>query len=229
MQGLSLPEIAESLHAYLLDVRDECGWSGPVDMVCHSIGTCIVRYLLEVVDGAERKQAVRQLIGLGPPNKGSALAELFNDPQRGEEIINRLTGVFVPRGYDPAADRLVQDVRPGSPVIHNLRTAGLRSDITYRIIVTANPDDVPGFFPWFQGRTWELAENGRYRATLEGDGIVAHRESALPGISLEVLSASLEGEDHLPAPDQYCHVNLPRNPLVIDRIMQYLTGAVIPD
>ncbi len=63
-----------------------------------------------------------QLIGLGPPNNGSALAELFNDPTHGEKIINRLTGVFVPRGYDPAADQLVQDVRPGSPVIHNLRT-----------------------------------------------------------------------------------------------------------
>jgi hypothetical protein len=68
-----------------------------------------------------------------------------------------------------------------------------------------------------------MAEDGKYRATLDGDGIVAHQESALPGISLDVLSASLEGEDHLPSPDQYCHINLPRNPLVIDRIMHYLT------
>ena len=229
MQGSALPEIAESLNTYLREVRDESGWSGPVDIVCHSIGTCIVRYLLEVVDGREREQVVRQLIGLGPPNKGSALAELFNDPERGEEIINRLTGVFVPRGYDPAADRLVQDVRPGSTVISSLRTAGLRSDITYRIIVTANPEDAPGFFPWFKGKTWEMAEDGRYRSTLEGDGIVAHRESVLPGISLDVLSASLNGEDHLPEPDQYCHINLPRNPVVIDRIMQYLIGEVVPD
>jgi hypothetical protein len=175
------------------------------------------------MDGTERKQTVRQLIGLGPPNKGSALAELFSDPKHGGEIINRLTGVFVPPGYDPAADRLVQDVRPGSPVIHNLRTAGLRSDITYRVIVTANPEDIPGFFPLFKGKTWELTENGRYRATLEGDGIVSHQDSGLPGISLDVLSASLEGESHLPAADQFCHINLPRNPLVIDRIMQYLT------
>jgi pimeloyl-ACP methyl ester carboxylesterase len=225
MKGASLPEIGESLQSFLQDVRKENAWSGPVDIVCHSIGTCIVRYLLEVVDGTERKQAVRQLIGLGPPNKGSALAELFNDPQRGEEIINKLTGVFVPQGYDPAADRLVQDVRPGSPVIHNLRTAGLRSDITYRIIVTANPEDIPGFFPWFEGKTWEMAADGRYRATLDGDGIVAHRESVLPGISLDILSASTEREDHLPAPDQYCHINLPRNPLVIDRIMHYLTDT----
>jgi hypothetical protein len=69
-----------------------------------------------------------------------------------------------------------------------------------------------------------MAENGKYRATLKGDGIVAHQESVLPGISLDILSVSPEGEDHLPAPDQYCHINLPRNPLVIDRIMHYLTN-----
>jgi triacylglycerol lipase len=127
MQGSAFPEIAESLHDYLREVRDETGWSGPVDIVCHLIGTCFVCYLIEGVDMTERKLAVRQLIGLGPPNNGLALAELFNDLPRGEKIINRLTGVFVPQGCDPAADRFVREVRPGSPVIHNLRTAGLRS------------------------------------------------------------------------------------------------------
>ncbi|MFY9800425.1 MAG: acetyltransferase [Methanoregula sp.] len=225
MKDSALPAISESFHDYLQEVRDENGWHGPVDIVCHSLGTCIARYLLEVIDGAEQKQAVRQLIGLGPPNNGSALAELFNDPEHAEGIINRLTGVFVPHGYDPAADRIVQDVRPRSPVMHSLRTAGLRPDITYRIIVTGNPGDVPGFFPWFRGKTWEMDDDGRYRATLKGDGVVAHRESELPGISLEVLSASPDGEDHLPAPDQYCHINLPRNPVVIERIMHYLTSG----
>jgi triacylglycerol lipase len=225
MKGSALPEIAELLHNYLRKVRDETGWSGPVDIVCHSIGTCIVRYLLEVVDGTERKHKVRQLIGLGPPNTGSALAELFSDPKSSEEIINRLTGVFVPKGFDPAADQLVQDVRPGSAVIRNLRTVGLRSDITYRIIVATNPNNAPGFFPWFDGKTWEMTDDGRYRATLDGDGVVAQRESELPGISLDILPASLESENPLPSPDQYCHINLPRNPLVIDRIIQYLTNT----
>jgi len=224
MQGSALPEIAGSFNTYLRKVRDENDWSGPVDIVCHLIGTCIVRYLLEVVDGIDRTQPVRQLIGLGPPNNGSALAELFNDPQRGEAIINRLTSVFVPQGFDPAADQLVQDVRPGSPVIRSLRTAGLRSDIAYRIIVTANPENVSGFFPLFEGKTWERTVDGKYQATLDGDGVVTHRESVLPGISLDILSASPEQEDHLPEPDQYCHINLPRNQMVIDQIMQYLTS-----
>jgi pimeloyl-ACP methyl ester carboxylesterase len=224
MRESALPEIAGSFGNYLHEVREDNNWSGPVDIVCHSLGTCIVRYLLEVSDGEKRTQAVRQLIGLGPPNTGSALAELFHDAERGEEIINRLTGVFVPKGFDPAADRIVQDVRPGSKVMHTLRTAGLRTDITYRIIVTGNPEDDLKFFPWFEGKTWEIADDGKYHATLEGDGVVAHRESVLPGISLDILSASLEPEGHLPAPDQYCHINLPKNPVVIDRIMQYLTG-----
>jgi pimeloyl-ACP methyl ester carboxylesterase len=225
MRGSPLPQTAASLDAYLREIREENGWSGPVDIVCHSLGTCIARYLLEVMDGKERTQAVRQLIGLGPPNTGSALAELFNDPKHGAEIINRLTGVFVPKGFNPATDQLVQDVRPKSPVMHSLRTAGLRTDILYRIIVTTNPGDEPGFFPLFEGKTWEIGDDGKYRPTLEGDGVVAHRESVLPGISLDLLSASPGGEGRLPAPDQYCHINLPRNPEVIGRIMQYLNST----
>ena len=109
-------------------------------------------------------------------------------------------------------------------VISNLIRAGLRPDITYRIIVTTNPKDVPGFFPWFEGKTWEIAEDGKYRATFDGDGVVAHRESELPGISIEILSASLNYANNLPSPDQFCHINLLKNPLLIDRIMEYLTG-----
>ena len=47
-----------------------------------------------------------------------ALAELFYDPKRGEEIINKLIDVFVPRGFDSMSDRIVKDVRPGSVVIN---------------------------------------------------------------------------------------------------------------
>jgi pimeloyl-ACP methyl ester carboxylesterase len=224
MRDRGLPEISEALQDYIRTIRHDSSWSGPVDIVCHSMGTCIVRYLLEVEDDTERSHNVRQLIGLGPPNNGSALAELFHDPKRGEEIINKLTGIFVPRGFDPASDRIVQDVRPGSPVMDHLFTAGLRSDITYRIIVTINPDNSCGFFPWFDGKTWEIADDGQYRATLYGDGVVPRRESMLPGISPDIIPAPRDQVDHLPAPYQYCHINLPKNPLVIERIMQYLTG-----
>ncbi|NYT17029.1 MAG: acetyltransferase, partial [Methanomicrobiales archaeon] len=184
-----------------------------------SMGTCVARYLLEVEDGKTRTHAVRQLIGLGPANNGSALAELFNHPVHGEIVANRLRGVFVPKGFDPQTDQSVRDARPDSPVIQRLRTAGLRPDITYRVIVGTNPEGIPGFFPWFEGRTWEMAEDGRFRATLEGDGVVAFRESELPGIPIDIIPAS-RGQGT--PPDLFCHINLPRNPLIIDRLVQYL-------
>jgi len=227
MNGADIPELAAALASFVSEKRDENGYAGPVDIVCHSIGTCIARFVLEVMDRNDRHQNVRQLIGLGPPNNGSALAELFHDPLMGGEIINRLTGVFVPRGFDPSADSLVQDVRPASPAMHILRSAGIRSDITYRVIVTANPGGRPDFFPLFKGKTWDLDREGRWQQTWEGDGIVSHNESRLPGISLDILP--LDPDDALPSllPDQYCHLNLPRNPVVIERVMQYLTHPVL--
>jgi triacylglycerol lipase len=210
---------ADALAAFVRERRDETGYDGPVDIVCHSLGTCIAREYLEVVDGTARRKQVRQLIGLGPPNNGSALAEIFSDPDHGPAIIERLTGVFVPEGFDPLADPLVQDVRPGSLPMRRLRRAGLRPDITYRVVVTGNPDGCHEFFPWFEGRTWEQGEGGKWQTTLEGDGCVAHSESALPGVPLEIL---MPGLDRLIPPLQYCHIYLPRNPRVIDRVMEHL-------
>jgi len=217
---------AAALQAYIHDMRDGTGYAGPVDIVCHSVGTCITRYLLEVMDGTARKERVRQMIGLGPPNNGSSLAELFHDPLMGGKIIDRLTGVFVPKGFDPAGDVIVQDVRPASPAMHKLRSAGIRPDITYRILVTANPWKSPDFFSLFEGKTWDLDSDGSWQKTWDGDGIVTHRESQLPGISLDILPAGPDGSGDLPPPDQYCHINLPKNPVVMDRILQYLTQPV---
>jgi triacylglycerol lipase len=222
----SLPAIAVALSGYLAAKRAENGYDGPVDIVCHSIGTCAARYLLEVLDGAARKERVRQLIGIGPPNNGSALAELFNDPDRHGEIIGQLAGVFVPEGFDPGADLIVQDVRPDSPVMQRLRRAGPRPDITYRVIVAANPGGESAFFPWFGGRTYELTGDGKYRTTLDGDGIVAHRESVLPGILPDVITPGDYLGDPLPPPGQYCHIHLPRNPAVMERVTRYLCQPV---
>lgn len=106
-----------------------------------------------------------------------------------------------------------------------LRTAGIRKDILYRIIVTGNPEGTPAFFPLFAGKTWEIGTDGRYRQTLEGDGVVAHSESRLPGISLDIIPSGPDPSGQYPRPDLFCHINLPRNPAVIDRMMQYLTGV----
>lgn len=227
MNGIDIAELAIALDESITDMRNDSGYTGPIDIVSHSVGTCITRYLLEVVDGTAHDQKVRQLIGLGPPNNGSALAELFHDPMKGGEVINRLTGIFLKPGFDPSADPIVQDVRPGSPVMQALRSAGIRSDITYRIIVTGNPGGRSDFFPQFSGKTWDIAPDGGWQETYEGDGIVPHRESRLPGISLDILSLDPDDAAQSLPSGQYSHINLPKNPVVIDRIMRYLTQTTL--
>ena len=222
MAGEDMPCIARALGDHLREYREETGYDGQADIVAHSLGACITRHYLEVADGAARRERVRQLIALGPPNSGSALAELFNDPEQGSAIIGRLEGVFVPAGFDPAADPIVQDVRPKSRFMAGLRAAGTRRDIAYRIIVTANPSGNPGFFPLFNGKTWERGDDGGYRLTLEGDGIVPNRESALPGIAPELVLPGSDAPGDHPRPDLFCHISQPRNPIVIDRILRYL-------
>jgi len=223
MQDTSLEDISRAFGDYLWKVRSDERWEGPVDIVCHSVGTCIARYFLEVGDGISRHEKVRQLIGIGSPNNGSALAELFFNPQYGPKIIEQLNGVFVPQGFDPDTDPVVQDVRPASKTMQQLRLAGIRDDITYHMIVTANPYRIPAFFPLFEGKTWESSESGEYSMTENGDGIVANRESVLPGVTLDVLPASPDDTIDMIPVDQYCHINLLRNPQVLGRIMEYLT------
>jgi pimeloyl-ACP methyl ester carboxylesterase len=226
MKESAVPEIATALGEYIGSMREREEYRGPVDLVCHSMGSLIARYFLEVQDGITQQESVRQLICLGPPNMGSALAELFNDPDHRDEILRKLSGIFVPREYNPGTDPLVQDVRPGSTVMQQLEGAGTRPDIIYRIIVTTNTQEDPAFFPWFLGKTWERGDGGNYRTTFKGDGIVAHTESCLPGISPDMIASHREDTEPALSPEQYCHINLPRNPVIMERILQYLTGPV---
>lgn len=217
MSDIPLPEIAAALGDHISLMREETGYAGPVDMVCHSVGSCVARYLLEVM---EREEKVRQLICLGPTNNGSSLSELFNDPEHGPQILDRLAGVFVPRRYDPADDVIAQEVRPGSRTIAALREAKPRHDIMYRLILTANLSATPAFFPYFEGKTWTLDSDGEWGTTYAGDGIVPHTDAYLPGAGLDILpidSARL-GEH----PELYCHITLPKNPEVMERVMEYL-------
>ncbi|OPY35689.1 MAG: hypothetical protein A4E35_02260 [Methanoregula sp. PtaU1.Bin051] len=221
MTSSPLPETAAVLGTFITTVREDAGWDSEIDIICHSVGTCIARHLLEVIDGTERQERVRQLIGLGPSNKDSALAELICNPQFGPGIIDRLTGVFVPKGFNPDKDPLVQDVHPSRSVMKALRASGIRKDIYYRVIVTANPTGIPAFFPNFSGETYDSSEDGTVRMTRNGDGIVTPRESELPEVTLDVLPAGNESDKPLPAPDQYSHIRLSRNPVVIDQMMKY--------
>jgi len=220
MSRASLEEIATGLEVFIQQMRYKTGYPGPVDMICHSMGTGIARYLLEVIDGTRKSEQVRQLIGIGPPNNGSALAELFNDPVHGREIIEKLTGIFVPEGYDPVDDIIVQQFRPGSALMERLQKAGVRSDIKYRIILAENFSRLPGFFPPFRGMTWELSGERNWQTTYSGDGIVSHDDSIIQGASVEILPKDSRVLEY--SGDAYCHIKLPRNPEVIESVINYL-------
>jgi len=220
LNGASVEEIAAALLEYICMKRNETGYMGQIDIVCHSMGGGIARYLLEVLDGKTRQEQVRQLIAIGPPNNGSAMAELFNHPVYGPKIIALLTNVFVPEGYNPADDIIVQEFRPASTTMRILAAAGMRKDIRYQLILAANLSDAPGFFPCFEGRTWESDGSGSWRQTCAGDGIVPHSESIIPGAEVEILPADPAVLNS--CGDQYCHIKLPRNPEVVNRVMDHL-------
>jgi len=107
-----------------------------------SIGSCVTRYLLEVMDGSARHERVRRLIAIGPPNNGSALAELFCDPVIGPGITKRLTGPLSRNISTRPADVIVQACRPKSPTMQALREAGVRT--RYRIPLDLCGETPPG-------------------------------------------------------------------------------------
>ncbi len=221
MSGASTSEIAGALQDYIAEQRDHSGYGGPVDLVCHCMGTCIARYMIEVMNSHTMEGEIRQLIGLGPPNNGSSIAELFNDSCMGDDIIRKLHGVFVQPGFDPAEDVIVQEFRPGSAMMKELASAGLRKDIPYRILLTENRTQTPEFFRWFHGKTWAFSIESGWKQTYHGDGIVPHSDSFLPGAGFDILPAdprTLEGN-----PEQYCHFMLPKNEEIIRKVIDYLT------
>jgi len=214
--------VAEDLHTFIADMRRKNQYHGEIDIITHSMGTHITRYLLEVSDGKERAEKVRQFIGIGPPNNGSSMAELFCDPVYGEEMIRQLEGIFVPPGYDPEDDSLVQEVRPGSLTMATLTSAGLRDDIRYRCILSRNITRTESFFPILGGRTWVFGRDGSWDTTWDGDGVIPHSDSIMPGIQPEIIP--MDTSLFLHCPHQFCHGNLPKNPEVIHSAILHLTG-----
>jgi pimeloyl-ACP methyl ester carboxylesterase len=225
IRGAGVESLATLLQEFIWDQRAETGYFGPVDMVCHSMGTGIARYLLEVLDKDARREKVRLLIGLGPPNNGSSLAELFFDPVHSPRILQSLGGIFVPRRFNPADDIIVRQFRPGSDTMAALHAAGIRDDIRYRFILTGNCNADPEFFSPFHGKTWVKTGNG-WETTYAGDGIVPHADSWLQGAGFDIFP--LDPASLSQSPDLYCHLHLPKNPEVIERLHEYLSDPKTP-
>jgi len=215
-----LEQSSHGLWQCIRQMRREYSYDGSIDIVCHSMGTCIARFLFEVLDGETRCEKVRHLIGIGPPNNGSAMAELFNHPRHGPEVIRKLTGIFVPEGYVPGEDVIVQEFRPGSRTMKRLAGAGPRPDISYHIILATNPDENPDLFPPFSGQTPELMPDGSWRLTWSGDGIVTHSDSLMP--CAEVVMLPMDPGNFRAHPDHYSHIKLPRNEEVVGEVLRLL-------
>jgi triacylglycerol lipase len=223
MKDPGLADIAHALGDFIRIRREEAGYDGPVDIICHCMGTCISRYLLEIIDGTNHRERVRQLVGLGPPNNGSSIAELFCDPGLGQEMIEKLSGTFIPVGFDPAEDTIVREFRPGSSTMALLRNAERRGDIRYRLILTRNISKTPDFFSLFDGKTWQFSLENGWVQTYDGDGIVPHTDSFLPGADHRLLPDTpglFSGSPHL-----YDHLHLPFNKEVMAEMIRYLVDT----
>ena len=216
----SVVEIARELGRFISKKREQEEYYERIDIVCHSMGGYVTRYYIEVLDGREKKEKVRQLILIGVPNRGSSMAEIFNDPVYGPDVIKDLSGEFVPRQYVPSSDTNVQGLRIRSRETGNLCRAGLRSDIRYRNIMAANRTKDPEFFPRLKGKTWVLCPDDTWQKTWLGDGVIPHADSFLPGTGFDIVPRDHSSFET--PPYRYCHIHLPRNPEVIRMVIRYL-------
>jgi len=222
----TIKEISMELMHFIRKKRNSLEYNGNVDIVCHSMGGNITRYYLEVIDGKKRKEKVRQLIEIGVPNRGSSMAEIFNDPIYGPKIIKALSGEFVPKQYIPSLDTNVQGIRIRCREMSELCKAGLRDDIHYRNVIGANRTGDPEFFPRLNGKTWVLCPDNTWKKTWLGDGVIPHADSYLPGKEFDIVP-----EDPNFLKDRayhYCHIYLPRNPEVTNLVVKYLEDPDLP-
>ncbi|NLV25750.1 MAG: acetyltransferase [Methanomicrobiales archaeon] len=219
-------EIAKRLKQFIHEQRKNLRYTDPIDIVCHSMGGYVTRYYLEVMDRKKREEKVRQIIEIGVPNRGSSMAEIFNDPNHGPSIIQVLCGEFVPEQYIPAEDTNVQGIRIRSRETEELCKAGLRPDIRYRNILAANKTGESSFFPTFEGKTWVMGHDKQWRKTWLGDGVIPYADTYLPGTEFDLIPVdplSLETE-----PYHYCHIHLPKNPEVIKLVTRYIKDPTCP-
>lgn len=224
LTDIAFHDLINRLEKFLFRKREETGYHGEIDIVTHSMGGFLCRYLLEVKDIPRRHQ-VRQLIMIGPPNNGATMAELFNHETIGPHIISSLSGVFVPREYNPAEDPIVQGIRFTSKETRELKQAGKRDDIRYRTIVALNRSGEEGIFPLFQGKTWVCSPDGTWMQTWFGDGIIPYADTRLPGTMWDLIGAE---PDPAIDPYQYCHILLPKNPEVVRLVTGYLINPEKP-
>ena len=209
-------EVAQRLKLQIDDYKRNSHYDGKFDIVCHSMGGLVSRYYIEHLDGEEN---IRQWIGIAPATHGSALADAFDwKLGPGNWFINKLTG--------EARDQL----RTNSETVTNLKSDVSDDEIIYNVIVGVNSNKDPEFchdlindiiggkaeliekYTSYKSDTpvvFEMNGNRQHDMTYIGDGLVAVEQSKLHGAGLYYL----EGLHHS---------ELPKDALVISRIIKYL-------
>ena len=207
-------EVAQRLNLLIENYKLNSNYEGKFDIVCHSMGGLVSRYYIEHLDGEEN---IRQWIGIAPATHGSAAADAFDWPLG---PINWILNSF---WLGEARDQL----RTNSDTVTNLKNDVSNDEIKYNVIVGVNsnknptfshpllvgtPGNNPTFKSIYNSDTpvmFEMNGNRQHYMTYIGDGLVAVEQSKLYGAGLYYF----EGLHHS---------ELPKDTLVISRIIQYL-------
>jgi len=165
-------------------------------IVCHSMGALVTRWYMEREGGAEN---VTQWIGIAPASHGGAFADRAPDV-----LLSTLDPLIGKRAYT--------DTRTDSDIVKGLDdpkfgAKGLAPNVTYRVIVGNNTNNVGGFGSDISdtgglpaavlldflsdggGKTWARLPGctdtgpgqGCYYRTFRGDGVLANVQSWIDG------------------------------------------------
>jgi triacylglycerol esterase/lipase EstA (alpha/beta hydrolase family) len=65
--------------------KQQTGYFGKVDIICHSMGAVVSRWYIEKLDG---RNTIRQWIGLAPPNHGSYIANMIKPSSTANDFVD---------------------------------------------------------------------------------------------------------------------------------------------
>jgi pimeloyl-ACP methyl ester carboxylesterase len=219
-------DYAEQLDLFIKKIREDEQYTGPFDIVCHSMGALVSRwYMSKIPGGAEN---INQWIGLAPANHGCAyaylpslqptLAMLLDIPQIiGNEVC-------------------ITQLQPDSPFLSNLNYDKQEFDInswksipeslpnvSHKIIVGINTWIVKNEHQFL--KTWSINKDIKglypYR-TSWGDIVISLNLSLFHSSHIGKLEENkLVGVDCYSGP-AFNHCNIHKNAEVINRVIEYL-------
>ncbi len=175
-------------------------------IVCHSMGALVTRWYMEREGGAKN---VVQWIGIAPASHGGAFAD------RAPDVLLSIFDPFIGK-------RAFTGTRTDSDIVKglddpNFGAKGLAPNVTYRVIVGNNTNNVEGFGSDISdtgglpaaillnvlsdgcGTTWARLpgctgpDQGCYYRTLRGDGVLANVQSWIDGADFQ----SFAGVSHV--------------------------------